>query len=138
MKYERFTKSNLKEIREKIGSKLKELETETGVNLTIGNISFSEYGFTTRLTGKIVSDNSKKAESENAKEEFEILAEAYGLKPEDYGKEIFSNGKSYKIIGIDTKKPKNAIVLEGPKGKAKASAEMVVAMLKMQELQEVK
>lgn len=134
MKYEKFTKSNLKEIRERINSKMGEIEKETGVNLTIGNISFSEYGFTTRLTAKIVSDNSMKAESENAKAEFELLAEAYGLKPGDYGKQIFSKGKPYTIIGIDTKKPKNAIVLEGPNGKAKASAEMVVAMLKIQEL----
>jgi len=124
MKYEKFTKGNLKDFRGILEKRFNEIENETGVKLSIGNISFQEGSFTTKLeakiAGKIGDDEIKK---------FALYAELYGMDPSDYGKTFVKNGKTYRIIRINPKSPKNAIEIECEGKEYRASPEMVKAML---------
>ena len=43
---------------------------------------------------------------------FEILAENYGLKPEDFGREFSTGSETFRIVGIETRRPKYPINAE--------------------------
>jgi hypothetical protein len=87
-----FNKKNLDEIRSLINSKLEELQKETGVSFSLGNIGFSTDKFSVTLTAKVEGADQRK---------WEMYAPHMGFKKEDFGKEFISKGETYKIIGVE-------------------------------------
>ena len=68
------------------------------------------------------------------KEMFAVLAESYGLAPEDFGREFNTGHERFQITGIDPKRPKYPISAERIPDRQgfKFTAENVVALLKSQ------
>ena len=68
------------------------------------------------------------------KEMFEVIAEEYGLAPDDYGREFSTGRELFRITGIDPRRPKYPVSVERiPDRKGyKFSAENVAMLLKSQ------
>ena len=93
-----FTKESFNDIRTYLNNKFEEIKKETGIDFSIGNITFEPDTFRTQLTAKI--NNGTK--EEEAKKEWDKYCEMFGLKKEWFGKTFTSssNGKTYTICGI--------------------------------------
>lgn len=116
-----FDKVNLKVIRKDIDAALKEVMQKHGIDLSIGNISFSSGKFTTRLTGKVEV-------SEENKEMLTIpMFQVHGF---NVGDTFKHNTKTMKIVGYNSRRPKNCVELEDQNGKKfTASIDAVKAKL---------
>ena len=101
---EKFDKPTLKMVREALAATLDGLQEELGIQLKIGNsISFSANTFTTKLTGSLFSHDP-------LAEDWEKYAHVYDLDVTWIGKQFPSNGKTYTIVGLDTKKRKYPVI----------------------------
>lgn len=49
---------------------------------------------------------------EPQKAKFELLAEGFGLKPQDYGREFSNGNATFRIVGIEPRRPKYPINVE--------------------------
>lgn len=108
-----FNKSNLKTLRVDITAALDEVAKKHGIDLSIGNISFSANEFTTKLTAK-GSDNK----TENAEMDFQRGAIRIGIKSEAYGKHFTLGGDTFKLVGINTRAKKYPLLgINGANGK---------------------
>ena len=101
----KFDKNNLNEIRKDFKEAVKTLENKYGVVVNMGNISYSELEFTSKITVISAEKNSE----ENEKAEFEKYCCLYGLTKDDYGVVINCKGIQYKVIGFNASRPKYCI-----------------------------
>ena len=102
----RFDKTNLKEMRGAINDALKVVSGNYNVELKIGNISYQETGFTTKLSVNLVLDG--KVQTKEARD-FERLAELAGCKfPMGFGFE--SNGSKHIVSGFSSRSSKYPII----------------------------
>ena len=91
-----FNKSNLPSFRDQFQKAIASLEKETGVKIDLGNISFNNTQFTTKLTVTAVG-----ASGDTDKIKFEADAKRmYGIKPEDYGRKFSSHTGTHKLVGL--------------------------------------
>jgi len=67
-------------------------------------------GFALGLRVGIPQQDGSIFEPEKAK--FELLAQGYGLKPEDFGREFSNGNETFRIVGIETRRPKYPINVE--------------------------
>lgn len=93
-----INKNTLHDFRQDFKTVISSLEEQYGVNINIGNITYNEHKFTTKV--EVVNSG---CEEQMLKEDFEINAKFYGLKPSDFGKTFTSNGKVFTITQIKTK-----------------------------------
>ena len=101
---EKFDKPTLKIVREALADALDGLQEELGIKLKIGtNISFDANTFTTKLTGSLFSHDP-------LAEDWEKYAHVYDLDVTWLGKQFPSNGKTFTIVGLDTKKRKYPVI----------------------------
>ena len=98
-----FTKTGFDLFRKKVEMALKEVGKELRIDIEVGKISYEDVQFDCKLK---VKKNDVDADRIN----WEKYCMQYGLKKEDYGKVIKSNGANYKLIGFDPKKRKFSIV----------------------------
>ena len=82
------------------------LEEKYGLKINIGNISFNDYGFTTKMTCMATSGDIL----DDRKNEWNRECRKIGLKEEDFGK-VFELGESYEIVGIRPRARKNNIIV---------------------------
>lgn len=114
-----FTKEMFRKFREDFAEAVKGLEEKYVITLSIGNITYSQEEFHTKLTGEIKRTASEQ-EDKNRKEfeSFVKMHPQYKLKPEMYNAELEAyDGEKYKIIGVKPKASKNIIIIEATSGK---------------------
>jgi len=109
---ERFSKNVFKTMRTNIQFDLDKIADKYGISLRLGNISYQNYSFTSKIEGKIL-----KGSANIEKEEFAKLASEYGFKPEDYGATFRSGGKVHTIYAIKTRNRKYPILTKCSDGK---------------------
>ena len=98
-----ITKQFLKEFRLELKEAVKELEAKHKCKVELGNISYTEDSFTSKMT---VSDASISA-SDREKKEFEKFCMIYGFEAKDYLKEFTLQGKNFVLYGFKPKATKN-------------------------------
>jgi hypothetical protein len=111
---ERFTKGNLKVIRVAINTALREVEEAHGIKLNMGNISFDETTFRTKLEASIV--NEKGIVEDRQRTDFTKYATMYDLNPEWLDKEIVLGDDTFTVTGLNTKASKNVVRIEKDNG----------------------
>jgi hypothetical protein len=108
-----FTKTELKAFRQDFANTVKDLEKKYGVKVELGSISYGETDFHTKMTcTKTSSDGKKKVDTV----EFELLKGLLGFKG-NIGDKYVSKGITFTITGLDGKKPKFPVLIEGSNGK---------------------
>ena len=102
----RFDKENLGEMREAINKALSSVTSDYNVELKIGNISYQESGFTTKLSVNLVVDGEVQTKE---KRDFENLAELSGCKfPLGYK---FNNcGTDFIVTGFSSRSRKYPVL----------------------------
>lgn len=101
-----LTTDLLKEMRSDLKDLLKEFESKYDVSVDIGNISYTEFNFTTKLT---VTLNEAYTE-EGMKKLFVANCKYYGLKPEHYKYEfeaiVKGKREKFELIGFELSRSK--------------------------------
>ena len=124
----KFDKTNLKDIRKDFDLAVKDFEKKYGVTVQMGNISFSDYQFTSKIT--VTSE--EKCSEENERKEFSKYCRMYGLTEEDYGKTFRSGAKEYTIIGFELSRPKYCVKAKDKDGKVSLFSELALSQIKRQ------
>jgi hypothetical protein len=109
---EKFNKVNLKNFRDVLTKHFKEIEEETGVKISIGNIRYDATEFSSKLNAQIINGKSKE---ELQKEDFEKNCVRIGLKPEEYLNEFEVYGKTFILVGVAPRKRKYTIIAKNKK-----------------------
>ena len=112
---ERFTKGNLKVIRVAIDTALREVEEAHGIKLNMGNISFDETTFRTKLEASVINERGIVQDRERT--DFTQYATMYDLNPEWLDKEIVFGDDTFTVTGLNTKASKNVVRIEKANGK---------------------
>ncbi len=94
-----FTKQELQSFRTDFAKAVAKLEKEYGVEIGLGNISYSAEQFTSKIkVAKTVSSNGQKTSMEEI--EFGNLCARFGLTKKDYKRQINFNGKVFELTGF--------------------------------------
>lgn len=105
-----LNREKIKQFRREMEKKLNEYAKEKGVQITIGHIKYDNTSFVAKVK-VVLAGNQEEAE----RLEFEKDSSLFGLKKEDYGKEIkLSNmGKivEYTLIGLSPKSSKYPLIV---------------------------
>lgn len=125
---EKFTRVQVKDIKDRINSYLKELEDELGVTLRVTNATYEDYEIDFKLIAKLPATEDFDPDREKFNEYISYFAKD-NLKPEDYGKEITVNGKVFTICGCNPKATVNNIIIKGKNGAKYGIPSTVVAEL---------
>lgn len=105
-KITQFNRTNLKAVNDEINDVLSKVLEKYGLSVKLGDISFDDNSFKTKLT---VSTGSK---SDSLKRDFEKHAPKFGLKKSDFGKTINWSGEVFKIVGIKPRSTKYPLLAE--------------------------
>lgn len=109
MKITKFDKQNLQIVRKEVDIALKAISDKYGINLTIGNMSYADGRFTTKLEGKC--EANKDAEQNNLK----MWAQIIGV---DISKTFRDNmGTVHTLVKHDHKKRTAPWITQGSNGK---------------------
>lgn len=127
----KFNKQNLATIRKDIDAALAEVAAKHGITLGIGNISFTDTSFTTKLTamikdGNVATDDTMSAKQMTWAKDFKLYASLYGMKAEDLGKKVTIGSTEYVIVGARPRAKQN-IVMRNPNGGFNVQEASVVA-----------
>ena len=104
-----FTKQNLSTIRSKLSIKMAEFEKETGVRISLGNISYQNDSFTSKISAKLVNG---KSESDIQRDEFEKNCMLYGFTKLDYKKTAMLQGRNFELVGFKPRARKNNAIMK--------------------------
>jgi hypothetical protein len=111
----------LKNFREDFKDAVKELEEKHGIVIHLGNISYNNSQFTSKLEVRLdsVSPNQKYIDT------FKLLYKMYGLDEDMLGKTFNACGKTLKFVGLDSKKRNYPCICEGNGKSYKLSVEQL-------------
>jgi len=104
-----FTKQNLATVRTKLDAKMAEFEKETGVRISLGNISYQNDSFTSKISAKLVNG---KSDSDIQRDEFEKNCMLYGFTKTDYKKQTTMQGRSFELVGFKPRARKNNAIMK--------------------------
>ena len=104
-----MNKVELKKFRSEFEKSVAKLEKEFGVEIGMGNMSFDEQKFTTKLT--VTNKRTSAQKKSDGKKSFEVLAPMVGLEKSHYGKTFKQGSKVFTVSGINMKKRKNVVEL---------------------------
>lgn len=93
-----LTRDKVKQFREDFMKLNHALELKYGMKLELGSISFRSDSLSAKVTGYVVGGDVDDANLEEL--EFKNLCHKFGMRPEDYGREFESCGRTYKLIGF--------------------------------------
>lgn len=110
MSFTQFNKQNMNHVRAEINRKLEELE-QLGLNIKLGNISYTDTNFTAKIECSLVGGPSK-FETE-FKRSFEFRNH-----PNAIGKTVEINGKKFIFCGFIPRARKNHAAIEDMNGKS--------------------
>jgi hypothetical protein len=106
----RFTPRECDLLRTEFNSAVKELSEKYGINIQLGSMKYSDKEITSKVTFQVLGEGG---ENEAEKQSFMRHCSYYAdLTPEDFGRTFTHQGKSYKIVAINTKKRKFPIICE--------------------------
>lgn len=107
-----FDKTNLKSVRAEIDTALASVGKKLGIALKIGNISYSEEAFHTKLEAFVVTkDASGKSPAEvKMIQELKKYGFMFNVDESHLGKTFSSNGETFKFAGIKPSRPKYPVV----------------------------
>lgn len=103
MTISKFDKKNLKELREDLEKAFAVVEEKHGIKLSMGGIKFTEDTFNVTLTSAL-SSNGETVLNAKWKADFVKSAMFFGMKPEDFGRQVTAHGKLYTIVGARARK----------------------------------
>jgi hypothetical protein len=126
MNITKFDKPTLKMVREAIQSSLDGLQVDLGIQLKIGTMRFDDSTFTTKLEASLFGHDP-------LAEEWEKYANRFGLDATWIGKKFHYIGKTYTIVGLDTKKRKYPVMTACDGKKYKFPADIVVKRMSIVE-----
>lgn len=103
-----FTKTLLKEIRKDVDEALKTVGDKYGIDLSLGNISYTKDSF----TGKLLAEKRLSSDEveDKKRKEWNNNCSIYGFTKEDYQKTFEHKGKIYALIGFATSRPKFCVI----------------------------
>lgn len=115
-----ITKTTLTAFRVDFADAVKELENKYGVAIQMKKIGYSSDDFSAKIEVK-----NKDSQGEIIDSTFATYASLFGLDPSWQGKSfIGGTGKTLKVIGLNTRRSKNPVELQGADGKTyKCSAD---------------
>ena len=123
-----FTKTQFVTFRNEFKKSVKNLEKEFGIKIELGNITYNESSFRSKITCSKISDAGDKVID---LKRFEMLKKRYGFLG-NYGDSYTKGNITYTIKDIDSRKPKNCIIISGSNGRNYvASAEAANFLLKL-------
>lgn len=105
-----FNKENLKKLRMEINEALEKIQEFHGINITLGNISYSDKEFSVKLNCAVLGDDGM------AKPEYLVNWEAgywrkHGLRETDLNKAFKADdGEWYKVVGCSQRSSKYGIM----------------------------
>lgn len=92
-------KTILKNFRKDFKEAVKDLEEKYNLEINIGNITYSDVDFQTKLNAVLIKDGKSVEQIE-----FEKYCEYYNLKPSDYNRKLKTQEKgTYYLIGFSPK-----------------------------------
>lgn len=102
--------NNFKEFRKDLKEALKAVEAKHDINLKIGSISYSPdgTGFTSKFTAVNTTVNGKNV----AQIKFDRVCDLYGFKSSDFNREFTVRGQRLKLVGFNSRAPKNCCKIE--------------------------
>ena len=110
---EQITIEVIKNFRADFAEAVKDLEEKYGFNIKLGNISYSDSRFTSKL--EVTLDTV--SPTQRFEETFKALYKLYGLSEDLLGKSFMSNGLTMKFVGIDSKKRNYPCICTANNGK---------------------
>jgi len=119
MNITKFDKPTLTMVRKEIQSSLDDLQKKLGIQLKIGNMRFDASTFTTKLEASLFGHDP-------LAEEWEKYADRFDLDATWIGKKFLYIGKTYTIVGLDTKKRKYPVMTACDGKKYKFPADIIV------------
>lgn len=126
-----FTRQNLNTLRSEIEKALEGVAKKNGIMLSIGSISFNDAEFHTKLTAMVSRVEGQSMKEVKYKADLEKNGFLFGVSGKDYGKTFFSNGDTFKLIGLAPSRPKYPVIGESVKtGKKFKFTESVLSQLK--------
>ena len=124
-----FTKNEIREFRTQFKEAVKQLEKDFNVDINIGNIRYDAVEFSGKMTVKKTTKDAVAYAEDKIKSNFERLAPSYGVNPNWYGKTYISQGKTMKVVGINTRARKYPIMLKGSDGKSYKSSPSILRVM---------
>ena len=115
-----FNRSNLKQLRKEFQDAINAVAERNGIKADFGSIRFGDDEFTVKMT--VETTGNKAAKIEKAKNGFGMDAFRVGLKEDSLGKTFKSNGRTFKITGVKTRRrsyPVSAVEVGGRGGSFK-------------------
>lgn len=109
-----MTRTEIKQFIKEAESLLEPLKEKYGVNLDFGNTRFSSEGLTTKLEVLNVVGSLEDTLKEKYKKNAVLSGDQRVI--EAFGKEVRIGSKELKVVGYNTRAPKNPIELEDKNG----------------------
>lgn len=100
----------LKAARPQIEAALKEVGEKLGITITVGSGNFLPDGSAGMLKLELAEVREDGVSAGEIA--FRKVCSLYGLKPEDYGKELKIRNETFKLIGLNTRAPKKPVEIE--------------------------
>ena len=101
---EQLNSKNIDMLRTEINEAIEKVANKNGIAIKIGNISYSDFKFTTRLTVETSGNDAR---------EFERYAKVMGIDPDIFGKQFVHKSIAYKVTGLNPSAPKYPINYKG-------------------------
>lgn len=110
-----INKTTLKAFREDFKNVIKTLEDKYELTIELGGITYDSSGFHVKMEATSgSSDEAERTKFEKAAMSFKY----YGITADMYNKEFVGrDGKTYALVGLNTKAPKNACIIRAVNGK---------------------
>ena len=109
-KIESFDKENLKELKKAINNSLGLIGRTFGIEITLGSVSYQKYNFTGKLIANLESKDGELFTKQAI--DYKAFHEDYGLEKEWLGQSFDSRGKTYTVVGLNTKASKYPVICE--------------------------
>jgi len=123
-----FDRDRVRLLRQQLEAHLKTLADNLDLNIQVGRATFTPNNVTFKM--EIAKINNDGVVVNRAVTDFERCALLYGLKPDDLNRTFVMDGKTYKIVGLKTRRSKYPILCECNGKTFKMSAQMVKMFLK--------
>jgi hypothetical protein len=95
-------------LREAMQEALKQVETDVGVSINIGSISYNDNTASVKVEVADVNENGEVYNKEA--EDYKKYASSYGLDPASLGKSFCHGGKIFIVTGLSTRKRKYPVM----------------------------
>ena len=112
--YKEINKQNLQIIREKINKALSDVGQEIGLNIKLGNISYSPSGFNAKVEAELISKGEKAKEADQEKNE--LLSMSIGFDKNIVGRTFAKAGSNYEIVDIKPRSTKFPVIAKKSDG----------------------